>query len=251
VKEEDVQPASVYVAIPTYGGIESSFVESLLALQKCFLRLGTRHRIEFLPGESLITRARNRMVRAFLDDTDFSHFLFLDADLSFHPSTIVRLVTSGLEVVAAPYAKKRMGDGLVGNPDYSNPREVDGKTVADVPPIVDGFVRAKDVPTGCLLIARTAFEKLKAAKRPDGSPVIGPYTCDLVPGQKIWPFFQDGPEDASDPNARFLSEDYFFTRLWQEVAGGEAWLDVNAKIKHVGRMAYSAPSFAQQWGEGK
>lgn len=242
------KPASVYIAIPTYGGIESAFVESCLHLQLALTRLGVPHEFVFLPGESLITRARNRLVRVFLDDhKDRTHLLFLDADLVFHPATILRLLTSGHEVCAAPYARKDMTGTLIGNLDAINVREVDGKVRGEVDRKA-GFVRAKHAGTGCMLIARTAFEKMIARTRPDGQPAMVPYTCDLEPGRpKTYPFFDSGPEDGRDPESRLLSEDYWFCRLWQTLGDGSVWLDENAKIRHIGKHAYVAKSFAEQW----
>jgi hypothetical protein len=239
------------VAIPSYGGIEASFVESLLELQAAFLRLGIAHVFVFLPGESLITRARNRLVRRFLDDyKTCSHLLFLDADLVFHPTTILRLLTSGHEVCAAPYAKKAIGAGLVGNVAIIDEQTVNGQRMGRLEERRNGFVKASDAGTGCMLIARAAFQKMIAAKRSDGTPAMVPYTCDLEAGNpKTYAFFDCGPEDSRDPNARYLSEDYFFCRLWQVLCDGSVWLDEAAMIRHIGRHSYAAPSFAQQWRE--
>lgn len=247
----EMKPPSLFIAMPSYGGIEPQFVESLLRLQLHLTRLGVRHEFKLLPGESLITRARNRMVREFLDDTEHTHLLFLDCDLIFDPTTVVRLLTSGFDVVGGAYAKKGIGHGVVGNPDYAKVEMVgDDKATVTLPPVKDGFARAKDVGTGCLLISRAAFDKLKAAKRPDGEPAMMPYTDDMGTGAKVWPFFDCGPEDGRDPESRYLSEDYFWCRLWQVVGGGEVWLDTRSTIKHVGKYAYDAPSIAKQWAEG-
>lgn len=252
-----VPQVSVFVALPCYGGIEPLFVQSLLDLQAHMLRLGTPHHFEWLPGESLITRARNRLVRRFLDRQRESHLLFLDCDLVFRPTQILRLLGSGHEVAAVPYAKKRQGAGLVGNvasvPGSEKKRE-DGETVGLVQPHPDseGWVKAHDVGTGCLMIARTAFEKLASAKRPDGEPAMVPYTCDLEEGSpKTYPFFDCGPENGRDPSARYLSEDFWFARLWQTVGRGDIWLDAKTSIQHVGKFGYHAPSFERQWAEAK
>lgn len=247
-----VEPVSLFIAMPCYGGIEPAFVESLLLLKQYLLRTGIEHQIEFMPGESLITRARNRMVWKFLNETKLTHLLFLDVDLMFHPTAILRLLGSGHEVCAAPYAKKLEGAGLVGNidpkPGSVVKDEKTGATSCEPQLDRDGWAKAKDAGTGCMLIARTAFEKMIARKLPDDTSAMCPYACDLTPGgAQIYPFFDCGPEDGRDPNARYLSEDWMFCRLWQVVGGGDVWLDTRAKIAHVGRKVFAAPSFAEAW----
>lgn len=233
-------PLSLMVATPTYGGIEPAFVESILHLQEHLRRLGVAYHFRFLPGESHINRARNRLVYEFLE-TKFTHLLFLDADIAFHPDTAVRLLTSGRDVVGVPYPKKGVGQGLVGNPERHNVRAGDdGKAHGEVR-IEDGFVRSSDAGTGFLLIARTVFETLK--------PKMVPYTCDLTAGApKMFPFFDSGPEDAKSPDARYLTEDFWFCRLWQAAGDGEVWLDTKSRVKHVGKYAFEAKSWDEEWG---
>lgn len=250
IVDASTKPVSVFVAMPCYSEIQPAFVTSLMKLQATLLRLGVTHRVEFLPGESLITRARNRMCWAFLEQPAFSHLLFLDVDLSFQPSAVLRLLGSGHDVCAAPYAKKGEGQGSVGvveivghHADAANGKHAIGKVDLDG----DGWVKARDVGTGCLLISRKALVTM-ASK-------MTPYTCDMTEGgPRMFPFFDCGVENGSDPGSRYLSEDYWFCRLWQSLGGGDVWLDTRAVIGHVGRKQYNAPSIGAQWelsAEGK
>ena len=244
-------PVSVFIAVPCYGQIEPGFVASLLDLQAALLRLGVRHEVYFLPGESHINRARNRLVQAFRK-TDFSALLFLDADLIFTPTAVLRLLTSRHDVVAAPYAKKGEEQGLVGNvaPREGTERQTeDGRITGQVEDDGDGFVKARDVGTGCLLIHRSVFVQLADAKRDDGEHAMCAYTDDMGTGEQVLPFFDSGPEDGRDPKARYLTEDFWFCRLWQTLCGGAVWLDSRSTIQHVGRHAFTAPSLTRKWAK--
>ena len=56
-------------------------------------------------NESLITRARNTLVQLFMDG-DYTHLLFIDADLAFNPESVLRMVDFNKDVVTGVYPRK-------------------------------------------------------------------------------------------------------------------------------------------------
>ena len=59
--------------------------------------------------DSLVTRARNKLVTQFLE-SDYTHLFFVDADISFTPDDFIRIVNVNKPIVTAPYPiKKKMG----------------------------------------------------------------------------------------------------------------------------------------------
>ena len=52
--------------------------------------------------------ARNKMTADFLNDTDATHIMWVDADLSFEPDAISRLLAHNLDVVGGLYPFKRL-----------------------------------------------------------------------------------------------------------------------------------------------
>ena len=58
---------------------------ALAAVNKIEIQFGT------IGNESLITRARNTLVQLFMDG-DYTHLLFIDADLAFDPKAVLRML---------------------------------------------------------------------------------------------------------------------------------------------------------------
>lgn len=221
---------SLFIAVPVYQNPEPLFVASLRKLERTLTKLGMRHAIVDLTGESLISRARNRLVAMF-EASDFTDFLFLDSDIVFEPSDVLRLVQSEHGLCAAPYPAKAPGGRLIGNPVG-----VQGAKDGPLQRVVrDGFVLAQDLPTGFMLIRRAALERI-AKEVPD--------VDDDMPGSSIRSYRVYF--DTAIDGRQYLSEDWFFTRL-ARACGVEAWLDCRAKLGHVGRMVYTAPSLEEAW----
>jgi hypothetical protein len=75
----------IFIGTPCYGGmITADYFKSVLQLtalaatKKIELQFGT------IGNESLITRARNTLVQLFMDESQYTHLLFIDADIAFN-----------------------------------------------------------------------------------------------------------------------------------------------------------------------
>ena len=75
-----------------------------LELQKsCFYK---RVKIEFsLIKSSLVTQGRNLCVAGFLD-SDATHLLFIDSDISFKEQSIFKMIEKDMDVISIPYPLK-------------------------------------------------------------------------------------------------------------------------------------------------
>jgi len=107
VKVEELRKNKLFVATPMYGGMSHGmFVKSCLDLQTVCAQYGIEVRYSFIFNESLITRARNYLVDEFLRAEDFTHLLFLDADIHFDPRDVIALLALDKDVIGGPYPKK-------------------------------------------------------------------------------------------------------------------------------------------------
>jgi len=86
-------------------GFALSLVELILKVSKMD---NLKISIKLLPGDSLVTRARNTLVALFLGNPEYTHLLFIDTDITFSPDNVFRLLEMSKQkpIVAAPYPKK-------------------------------------------------------------------------------------------------------------------------------------------------
>ena len=86
------------IGTPAYGGMmHSDYVSALLQYQ----RVGIDFALMTIGNESLITRARNTILSEFDARGEFSHLLFLDADVLLPPAGLRRLLQADRDVIGA------------------------------------------------------------------------------------------------------------------------------------------------------
>jgi hypothetical protein len=237
----------IFIATPMYGGMCCGmYMKSCLDLQTIFQQYGIPSRFSFIFNESLITRARNYLVDEFLR-TDFTHLLFLDADIHFNPQDIVAMLALDKDVIGAPYPKKALNWGNIADAARKHP-ELDPKELENVVGdyvfnVVKGTERFQvseplevmEIGTGYMLIKRDVFMKWAEAYphkkyRPDH---VGQKNFDG--SRYIHAYF----DTEIDPDSeRYLSEDYAFCQ-WYRKIGGHIWLCPWVQTQHVGTYAFT------------
>jgi hypothetical protein len=231
---------TLFVSTPCYGGIcLQAYAESMLRLQRTCAINGIQMMLDTTENESLVHRARNLAVARFMQKTQATHFLFIDADIHFDPEAVIRLIRSGHDVAVAAYPKKcimweqadayvksgkegrdlaRVAASLVMNFKYQQTQ------------IRDGFAEVLDGPTGFMLIKRDVFKKMEA-KYPELNCVNDHQNRDLDTYHACF-------DCMIDPDSkRYLSEDYAFCRRWQ-MMGGQIYADVLTVLGHVGNLRF-------------
>ena len=208
---------SLFVGLPVYGGYHAHFVPGLLDLVR---RPPANLRLAPLVGDSLVSRARNRLAAKFLE-TDCTHLLFLDTDLVFNADHVSRILSHNIPFCIGLYPKKQDKLAWVCN------------TRADFPPRdpETGLQRILYGGTGFMLIGREVFEAI-IEKFPD-------IRYDPDSGEEdipLYDFFKVGvhPEGGK---RRYLSEDWFFCQMAME-AGFPLFADTNIVLKHCGEAVY-------------
>ena len=97
---------NLMIATPAYGGaVQLSYVTSLLG----FRAAGVAYSLVGLANESLITRARNALLSTFHARPQFTHLLFLDADVGLPAEGLARMVAADKDVIGAPVPLKGRG----------------------------------------------------------------------------------------------------------------------------------------------
>jgi|TARA_R100000426_G_scaffold48944_1_gene36184 predicted lactoylglutathione lyase len=248
LKDQNIR---IVVGVPMYGGMlsESTF-HSLLALHQWCLTQSIEIKINTIGNESLISRARNTLVTMFLDDLNFigTHFLFVDADIGFTTNNIDRLIRADKDVACGIYPRKcihwnQVIDAMKENPNISeeelsykalgyNLNFEDNQNIQ----IQNGFAKVLEAATGMMLIKRDVFKRMKKAYperkyKPD--QIIN---GDQFSSSNCYDFFGVGKLEG-DEEERYLSEDYYFSRLWSRI-NGNIWADLASPLTHHGNMHF-------------
>jgi len=218
----------IFIGTPCYGGmITADYFKSVLQLtalaatKKIELQFGT------IGNESLITRARNTLVQLFMDEPQYTHLLFIDADIAFNPESVFRMLDLDEDVVTGVYPRKTIDWGKV-----KNPNKVLSKK---------GFIEVLDGATGFMLIKRNVFKKMALAYPelkfiPDqhiGAPHDKTFNYHDT-SKWNYTFFDTMIEPETK---RYLSEDYAFCRLWQKI-NGKIYADIASGMTHYGNYSF-------------
>jgi hypothetical protein len=232
---------SVFLSTPCYGGLcLEGYAESLIRLQRTCAENGIEIVLDTTENESLVHRARNLSIARFLLENKQDFFMFIDADIHFDPSSVVRLIKSGHDIAVAAYPKKAVmwdqTEDAIKKGDTRDPSRMSSSLVLNFKyqntPLVNGFAEVLDGPTGFMLIKREVIQKMYDHYRPTLACVndhqnrgtltdyVAIFDCMIDPESK-----------------RYLSEDYAFCRRWQQM-GGKIYADCMTTLGHIGNLRF-------------
>jgi hypothetical protein len=203
------------IATHTHGSVTPAYCQSL-ATATAFLAVHGLPHVVMLVEDSLVDRGRDRAAAALLE-SDFTHLLFIDADIEFEPKAIARLLAMDKDFVVGAYRKKNeRGEFAISFlPEAATSLEECPDT---------GVVKIARAGTGFMLLKRTVFERLAEAMPElaykDFSEIAAP--------RPMTAFFEHVVRDG-----RRWSEDYTFCERWRAI-GGDIWLDPYIKLGHWG-----------------
>jgi len=204
----------VHFMTPCYGGqITEVCFNSYLQWSIIATKNNIDFQIDTLSNESNVNRARNTCASKFLSG-DATHLMFVDADIKFNPTDVVKLLTHDKDIVGGIYPQKTLPPKMVVNTIDNGKRE-------------GNLIEVGTIGTGFMLIKRTVFEKLIE----EGAT---PYNDQMeLINNNQYDFFQC----TIDSRGRYLTEDWSFCRRWRQV-GGEVWADLDIALEHVGYFRF-------------
>lgn len=243
ISKQDLQKRKIMIATPMYGGMAAgTYTKSCTDLVKVCANHGVQVDFFYLFNESLITRARNYLVDEFMR-SDFTHLMFIDADIGFDPMDVLALAAladerEDREIVCGPYPKKAISWEKI-------KRAVDKGFADQNPNVLERYVGdyvfnpasganqiALNAPvevleggTGFMMITRSAFEKFRDAypqyhykpdhvrtKNFDGSREIMAYFDALIDDKnanvvaEMEEFYKKNPEATQEDVIEFLKD---------------------------------------------
>lgn len=224
----------IHIAIPNRGSIKADVTQALIAEAIDLLGHGIQSQINLQVRDSLITRARDRIVASFLASRA-THLLFWDSDIvPTRTGFIKALLDTKLPFVggAAPFKNESGHVVCVLDDAFLKDGRFDM-------PTANGCCEVKCIGTGIMLLHRSAVVRLIKAH------MDKMYVCH-VPGvvhRAEWALFQDRVRDRDR-----MSEDWELCMRWRDL-GEHVYVHPGLEFEHIGEKAYTG-SFAGQWGSG-
>ena len=250
----------VYILTPCYGSLcFVNYVKCVMATCDMFRSLGIGYSLEFCRNDSLVSRARNNLVAKAMNDPEMTHIIFIDADITWNPSDILKLIVCNKALCGGVYPLKHYyWERLTANPEKNFIKDVlERKKKSDfhahvsdelmiqhnllryninynnnVLSIENNLAKVRHLATGFMMIKRSTIEKMSQA-----FPSTK-YTDDVgfLQGKEndfAYALFDCGVEDN-----HYYSEDWLFCHRWTKM-GGSIWLDVTINLVHTGNEDFS------------
>lgn len=232
----------VMIATPMYGGMcTGAYVHGLLQTIGAMQARGDRVYWANSTNESLITRARNELVRLFLEG-DFTHLMFIDADIAFDGSALPALLDADDDIVCGIYPKKEIDWKAVERAAAAGRSTLKDYAGSFVFNMVEGaysetnergLLEVRHAGTGFMLIKRSVFEAL--------IPHVPTYRVSTnrgEDGEYTKPLTYEFFATSIDHTGALLSEDYHFCELWRK-HGGRVYVQPFIRLEHIGTYTYT------------
>ncbi len=248
----------IFIATPCYNGDMKTGHESMcLELAS----MGVQFAPMNLENESLIPRARNNQLSYFHWHPEFTHIVFIDADIYISAQDIMKMINRKKNVIGALVRLKSEEFRLNFNPRreyvsqdvikndkvrlYKSTEEVDKYEIYEAG---GELVKADRIGTAVLILNHEAVDKVVAKAKHEGA-VYG-FSSVLYDGAFQLPpeLYEVCPTGCKeDERKRYLetgqlctyySEDYFLCENLRE-CGEDIWVDRSVNTMHIGNMKFS------------
>lgn len=216
----DFKGRSIFIALPAYDHkVSLKLAISLARFTQAAPRHGIDVQIGSICGCSVVSRARNLLVKDFLD-SGCTELLFIDSDINFDPDAIFRLMAWGggkKGIVAAVPRVRDPKATYIADLEYDENKELtmNGR----------GLVRATRVATAFMWVNRPVFE-------------------DLVNAHPEWDYFDhrsgkmlNAVFDFKVTHEGYMGEDFLFCDRARGL-GYQVWIDPAITLGHMGVQEY-------------
>jgi len=254
----------LYILTPCYGGVcYTSYTRSIMNTMEKLKQYNIDIHVEFCNSDSLVSRARNNLIAKAMSNPKTTHIMFIDADITWNPDDIIKLLISNKDLCGGVYPLKKYNWGrliesksgekdtevlskwiekkdrsifknMISDKEYIqhqmlsyNLNYVENKVV-----IKDNMTEVRHIATGFMMMKRNVIHRMA-----NGFPYTK-YTDDIG--------FLNGDEndfayalfDCGVENNHYLSEDWMFCERWRKL-GGSIYVDVTINLIHTGTEQYN------------
>jgi len=245
----------IYILTPCFGSVcFVNYIECLMKTKELCRELGIRLEVLFCKSDSLVTRARNNLIAKAMSDPEMTHILFIDNDITWVPTDILKLLIADKSIIGGIYPFKKYNlDKLIPTEEQPNQvqdminvknnshlHEINDKDAIEMNlltynvnyntkevKIKNNLTQVKHVATGFMMMQRNVIEKMIK------SYSSTKYTDDInflikEENKYAYALFDCGVVDD-----HYLSEDWMFCNRWT-LLEGEIWIDVSINLTHTG-----------------
>lgn len=241
----DLTKFKVGIGTPAFGGqVYSKYMLSLIGALMDLQKHGIGSQIMPMPADSLVQRGRNTICHYFMNDSDCTHLMFIDADIGFAPDAVRKLLEADVDVIGAGYPIKayepkriveavkkgaRLEDSLYyGTRNVVQLKNKSKFTVEVGKPIeLDAEENVFYLGTGFMLIKREVFEKFQQ-QYPEQR-----HKSTELKSDNVYAYFDCMISD----NGYYLSEDYYFCEKLREMKV-PVHVDPLLQLSHTGTHTF-------------
>jgi hypothetical protein len=242
------KPIHILLATPCYGGVlHRGYFHSVLQLQKLCQIHDIQLTVHTMGNESLIQRARNYYVALALSNPHITHLFYVDADISFNPQSVIRMIKSNKDITCGIYPKKGLNWDKIQENSIQKLESIQPLSLDYVINIKQGEIKIEDgyIPclyggNGFMMIKREVIETLRD-KYPETK-----YKNDVsgYDSHEVRDHFYALFDCFICPDTkRYLSEDYAFCQRCIN-SGYTIWADLLCNLNHTGTYEFKG-SFGQ------
>jgi hypothetical protein len=222
----------VLIATPSYGSqVYTNYTESLIQTCMVLSMNNIQFTIKFINNQ-IVTRARNMLCSIFMNDPNFTHMMFIDADISWNPQDILKLFNHDLECVVGIYPNKCYywkNDKLTLMPSSKHNKHEEFSNLSMFSKNND-LIKIEHAATGFMLLTKNALKRIEN----DIDYFYLPPSSDSKEMIKLYNYF-----DCNIVNHDYLTEDYYFSYLYNK-NGGTIYADKTISLTHFGPHEYGS-----------
>lgn len=259
-KNTDIEDYILYnrsclcILTPCYGNqITCNYTICMTQTLQYFKELNIPISVEFCRNDSLITRARNNLLARAMNNHDNTHFIFIDSDISWNPSDILKLMMSGKDLIGGVYPLKKYNWNKVFNESNNSIHDMINRKnnceyissmgneevlrynmlnynvnyISNHLNITDNILEVKHLATGFMMMTRNCVTLLHyhypSTKYTDDVGFLQNEENDYA-----YALFNTAVEDG-----HFLSEDWYFCNRWTDIVQ-KVYVDVSINLSHIG-----------------
>ena len=254
---------TLYILTPCYASLcYVNYILCMMATKELCEKYNIGFKVEFCRNDSLVSRARNNLVAKAMNDPKMTHMIFIDADITWQPVDILKLIVANKPIVGGLYPLKHYNwNKLIKDnkdPNNTNPVQtlINKKNQSQFKSVIDdermiqhnllsynvnylsntisienNITRVRHLATGFMMMKRGMIEKMSKAfpstKYKDDVGFLSGTENDFA-----YALFDCGVEDG-----HYYSEDWLFCHRWTKM-GGEIFIDISIALTHTGIEDY-------------